>query len=355
MNNRNKNKNSTKGKNTILIAALCGMILIALPIFLIVFMVTDGYNYTKKDVEKYIRNTLLINDFSVEFQEKQSYWTDDTSAYFWKVTESDGFVFNVVDKFYPTNYLTGYPHDHVLFNNRDDLKYREYVEQSGITLSGADLWHRNEKQYLSYSFQIQFADRDDLYSKIDILNDVIRKSPEDASLSFSFFYIQPDNDIRYYYKETTKDELVDPEIVINDMLYFAIDQRNDTILSWFTQDEIDDLFAKEDFYWFYIFKDDEKILCDDLLAGKDRKSISLYGFYDLLNETGYDTLDGTKNNFSIIDQNGHKCEFSDEYELTRKRYYKAEGERIFFECGYDMYLTFDEINDLTGMKLEMYR
>ncbi|MBQ4364101.1 MAG: hypothetical protein II782_08880, partial [Oscillospiraceae bacterium] len=48
-------------------------------------------------------------------------------------------------------------------------------------------------------------------------------------------------------------------------------------------------------------------------------------------------------------------EFSDEYELTRKRYYKAEGERIFFECGYDMYLTFDEINDLTGMKLEMYR
>ena len=83
--------------------------------------------------------------------------------------------------------------------------------------------------------------------------------------------------------------------------------------------------------------------------------LALYGFYDLLNETGYDTLDGTKNNFRIIDQNGHKCEFSDEYELTRKRYYKAEGERIFFECGYDMYLTFDEINDLTGMKLEMYR
>lgn len=315
-------------------------------------------NYSRRDIEKYVKDRYGISGFKVSSKKVPLYGGDGYRDYLWTVTESDGTEFYVIDdRYYGTEWASN-----DLTDNRSAIILKRYLDENA--LSGfetvPDEVPEGWPDMLSFHLLGDYRTRAELNAYIDALDGMAGELPKGIRIPFLLRFDHKfrtigdyDNSAADYTQMFFSGDTIDREKAEKDYLHTILDMRYEEYLADFTQDEIRAL-VKDNAYSIAVVRADGTCdFYDDLIMDPFGYGVSFATLYEILGREGI-PAEGDKDDFAFTGTDGSVYEFSNYFSDGDWYYYLKDGERVKMEYYFYDHIYYTKIKDFTGIRLADY-
>ncbi len=341
----------------------CSVILLFL--ICILFMTGCTTNYTKEDIEKYVRQNVGLHDFTVSDEYRIRTDDDGYDDRIWAAKDNHtGMTFHIIDNYYwsaewMANRLEDdYDSAFLYFIKKDlpetpalsiDLDIEDGIYSAGISGSFTD--ENGLKELWKDLLQLQLY-----FRKIQ---------QPDLSVRYQFQYLHPVRNATSH--EWTQgdtwgwtDEMADYSEMLNSYIQMAMEYRYPGTYENLPADQLEHALKDYEFR-VRIQRADGSIECyDNIIANPFYYGISYGALYEILLQEGF-APEGNPGHYSFTGMDGCSYEISYDYTdypypqtdgtVQYGYYYLKDGEQTPMDFYFYHHFETDEIKDMTGLQL----